>query len=350
VKFEEAKLLPDAGEQAVRSAVISQVESDRERYLSEYTQRFGNVLNADNAATLFPEYNEDPAKYREAVHPAAQWIRDELLRRALAEPEGNGDGRIIFTAGGNAAGKSTAVAIGGVSAEAQVVLDSTLSNPQHAERLVRMAVDAGKAVGIIHVDRPLEDAMEAMLDRARSEGRVVTIDQLTRSQRGAVETMRALWNAFRDNPAVGFRFLNNSPDGAEVRPGIAGVAPQDYNKGQERLNAILDREYRTGRITEDVYRRIKGGDAQPTQPGTPGSGGRPDSGRTESPAGAETGATRPDPFGEETLKAHMRLTKVWREGGREAIKRELLKMYPDLAEKTSQPEERGGSQEPPDKT
>jgi hypothetical protein len=90
--------------------------------LSEYTRRFGNVLNADNPATLFPEYNEDPAKYREAVHPAAQWIRDELFRRTLAEPGENSDGRIIFTAGGNAAGKSTALAIGGVSPEAQVVL------------------------------------------------------------------------------------------------------------------------------------------------------------------------------------------------------------------------------------
>jgi hypothetical protein len=288
VKIEEAKLLPDAGERAVRSTVISQVESDPERYLSEYARRFGNVLNADNAATLFPEYNENPAKYREAVHPAAQWIRDELLRRALAEPGGSGDGRIIFTAGGNAAGKSTAVAIGGVSGEAQVVLDSTLSNPEHAERLVRMAVDAGKAVGVIHVDRPLEDAMEAMLVRARSEGRVVTIDQLTRSQRGAVETMRALWNAFRSNPAVGFRFLDNSPSGAEVRSGINDIAPQDYNEFRSRLDVILDREYRDERITEDVYRRIKGGDAQSTQRGTPGSGGRPDREGTESPAGAET--------------------------------------------------------------
>jgi hypothetical protein len=149
VRLEKVKPLPDSGEQAVRESVISQVESDPERYLCEYAQRFGNVLNADNAATLFPEYNQDPAKYREAVHPAAQWVRDELLRRALAELGEEGDGRIIFTAGGNAAGKSTAVAVGGVSGEAQVVLDSTLSNPQHAPSLQRpMRLNAAKTPGI----------------------------------------------------------------------------------------------------------------------------------------------------------------------------------------------------------
>jgi hypothetical protein len=81
--------------------VVSRVEADPERYLSEYNRRFGNVLNADNAATLFPEYTENPARYRVAVHPAAQWIRDELFRRALKEPPVKGKNSVVFTAGGS---------------------------------------------------------------------------------------------------------------------------------------------------------------------------------------------------------------------------------------------------------
>jgi hypothetical protein len=69
VKIERLKPLPDAGEQAIRITVVAQVEANPKYYLSEYLRRFGNVLNADNAATLFPEYNADPAAYRAAVHP-----------------------------------------------------------------------------------------------------------------------------------------------------------------------------------------------------------------------------------------------------------------------------------------
>jgi hypothetical protein len=44
----------------------------------------------------------------------------------------------------------------------------------------------------------------------------------------------------------------------------------------------------------------------------------------------------PDLFGEEALKAHVRLTRAWLSGGKEAIKQELMKMYPEEAARTSQ--------------
>src|ERR1035438_9334687 len=100
-------------------------------FRSEYRRRFGNVLNADNAAELFPEYAASPAsraQFRPAVHPAAQWVRDKLFTRALADPNVR---EVIFTAGGNGAGKST----GGLRGD--VVMDTTLSNPEHSEKLVQ---------------------------------------------------------------------------------------------------------------------------------------------------------------------------------------------------------------------
>jgi hypothetical protein len=166
MKIEKGSPLPDPDKHSVRDSVVSKVEADPEPYLSAYSKRFGNVLNADNAVMLFTEYNDNREKYREAVHPAAQWIRDELFHRALAEPDKKGNDRVVFTAGGNAAGKSTAVAVAGVSDDAQIILDSTLSNPGHAKRLVQLALAAGRAVTIVHVDRPLDEALAAMLDRA----------------------------------------------------------------------------------------------------------------------------------------------------------------------------------------
>jgi len=116
------------------------LQANPEYYLAEYTGRFGNLWNADDAATLFGEYCEDPAKYRVAVHDAATWIRDEQFRRAMAEAPPEGNSRIVFTAGGNAAGKSTALLFTKERARAQVVFDSTLSNLEHTARLSRRSV------------------------------------------------------------------------------------------------------------------------------------------------------------------------------------------------------------------
>ena len=98
----------DADEVRCQKETLRKLHSEPERYLAEYTLRFRNVLNADDAATLFDEYNQEPAKFRVAVHPAATWIRDELFRRALRQKvEDAFKNRVTFTAGGNAAGKST---------------------------------------------------------------------------------------------------------------------------------------------------------------------------------------------------------------------------------------------------
>ena len=103
----------DPDELRVREETLRILRANPELYLTEYNRKFANVLNADDAATLFDEYNQDRAKYRVAVHPAATWIRDELFRRALGETAPEGRNRVVFTAGGNAAGKSTALAVTG---------------------------------------------------------------------------------------------------------------------------------------------------------------------------------------------------------------------------------------------
>ena len=38
------------------------------------------------------------------------------------------------------------------------------------------------------------------------------------------------------------------------------AAPEDYTKIGTRLYELLDAEYRSGRITEENHRRIRGGD------------------------------------------------------------------------------------------
>jgi hypothetical protein len=189
--------LADADAQRVRTSVLEKLAADSARYLSEYSERFENVLNADDAAALFGEYNADRARYRVAVHPAATWVRDELFRRALAEAPVDDTRRVVFTAGGNAVGKSSALAYSQARHWAHVVFDSTFSGPAHARHLVDKALAADWPITVVHIDRRLEDAFLSMLERSRREGRVVGIEQMIHSHRGAAETVRGLVNEFR---------------------------------------------------------------------------------------------------------------------------------------------------------
>ena len=65
---ERGEPLADSGEQRLRDNAIVEVEADPERFISEYTKRFGNVLNADNAATLFDEYNRNVKRDATALY------------------------------------------------------------------------------------------------------------------------------------------------------------------------------------------------------------------------------------------------------------------------------------------
>lgn len=178
-------------EQIVQDRILAALRTDPvpDSLLCEIRQR----THADNAATLFPEYDQNRAKYREAVHLAAQWIRDELFRRALAQTAVSEEKNIIvFTAEGNAVGKSSALAYTGDRERAQIVLDTTLSNPHHAHLLIGQALAADKRVGIRYVTRPLIDTFNGMIERAQRKGRVVTIDQLVNSANGPFTTRHVL--------------------------------------------------------------------------------------------------------------------------------------------------------------
>ncbi len=248
----------DADECRVRRQALEELRANPERYLASYTARFGNLLNADDAATLFEEYNRDPVKYRVAVHPAATWIRDELFGRALLVTDPREErNRVAFTAGSNAAGKSTALTFTREQARAQVVFDFTFSNPEHAGRLVDSVLAVFKPITILYVNRPLEDAFRGMLERAAQQGRVVRISQLIGSHQGAVQTMRLLWGKYQDDPRFEFRFVDNS-SGSPRLGTIELAVPQEYTGIGQRLHELLDREYQAGRITEAAYRRIRG--------------------------------------------------------------------------------------------
>lgn len=191
------------------------------------------------------------------MHPAATWIRDEIFRRALTDKVPKEQARVVFTAGANAVGKTTALGFSQARHWAHVVFDSTFSSLPHARSVINNVRKAGWLITIMHVDRPLEETLLAMLDRARTQGRVVLIEQILHSHRGAAETVRALWDEFRQDPAFDFRFLHNCAGGT-TEMSIEGTDPRDYTEITKTLYAVLESEYQAGRITRSVYDRVSG--------------------------------------------------------------------------------------------
>jgi len=258
----------------VRTNALRRTRDDPEGVLAEYTRRFGNVLNTDNAAELFSEYAaslESRARFRPTVHPAARWIRDQLFARPLADPKVH---EVVFTAGGNGVGKSTAGLTG------DVVRDSTLSNPEHSEELAQAELDAGKIVYVVYTYRPIEQAPEGALDRARVEGRTVSIGTLIATHDGAAQTMRRLIDKYNGNPRIRFRFIDNSA--TPVQGSVALTRNQDCRESRERFYGIL--ESQRSQIPEYVSQAAQGngcrtGSPQPdaSSPGaTEASGPRAD--------------------------------------------------------------------------
>jgi hypothetical protein len=249
----------------VTARTLEEIHAHPEDLLDEYQRRFGHVLNADNAAELFPDYAasaETRTRYRTAIHPAAQWIRDELFNRALADPHVK---EVVFTAGGNGAGKTSMVLTG------DLVMDTTLSNPGHSQMLIQSALDLGKRVQVVYVFRSIEDAFQGVLDRAQTEGRTVSIGTTIKTHEGAARTVQQLYEIYAGNPDVDFQFIDNSAP----RPTLGTVAlvrKQNYLGSREQLHAILDS--RRSQLSPSVYKASKGTGSQAPGAGTGATGDR----------------------------------------------------------------------------
>lgn len=219
----------------VRAAALGALEQRREEFLGEYTRRFGNVLNADCAAELFPEYAaslESRARFRVAVHPAAQWIRDELFSRALADPK---VGEVVFTAGGNGAGKTSTGIVG------DIVYDSTLNNLEHARKTIERVLAAGKRVQVLYVYRPITAALRGVMDRASTQGRTVAVDTVIKTHTEAAKTTEELYAVYLEDSRVTVRFIDNG--GVEPREGgVALTSKEDYASKRDELYAIVEQQ------------------------------------------------------------------------------------------------------------
>jgi hypothetical protein len=157
---EKIAKLPRVVNDPVAERFNEQVGADPEAAIAQYRQlpdsKGGKVLNTDFFRELSPDYR-DNRTLSSSVQETSNALNELMYQRALRDTMGQ-DGQWVFTGGGAASGKSA-----GLSDEMEnsfdLVVDGTLANFEKASTQIDQALDSGKAVTIVYVDRPPEKAL-----------------------------------------------------------------------------------------------------------------------------------------------------------------------------------------------
>ena len=223
------------------------------------------VISADDMRDLFPQYTESAASrstHSVSVHEAVTAMAQELYRRALAIDDPRGSNAVLFTAGGVASGKTTAIRtveqVQRAADSAQIVYDSTMRRQSSAQKRIRQALDADKSVSIVYVYTPIERSSAWLVERAVETGRVVPAAAAARSHWQSQLTFLQLQDEFGDNAAVSFLLIDNSGERPiSVQP--ASLRFHLYGNGTRFVDMDAFIAYTIGLIKEELEEwRVRG--------------------------------------------------------------------------------------------
>ena len=132
------------------------------------------------------------------------------FQRLLKERKGKGNGTVVFLAGGNGTGKSTAAArIRGIP---DFTIDSTLGNLDVAKKQIDAILANGQIPDIRFVYRNPGQALEGIASRVKNGGHIVSPLSFANSHVKSRENLRLLSDAYGDK--IRIHIYDNSVDGA----------------------------------------------------------------------------------------------------------------------------------------
>ncbi|MFW6032633.1 MAG: zeta toxin family protein, partial [Phycisphaeraceae bacterium] len=235
----------------------------------------GKVIGTDIARFLSPDYSagelgsnrrrEAVAKYLHATSRVASAYAKDRLRREIMN---RGDRKVLmFTAGGVAAGKSSAIGPEEIEI-ADLIFDGTMRKPKRAIDDIRRALNQGWGVSVHYVHRPFELVVQGAIERADRTGRWGPLDELPEIHRTAQQSFLAVARHFADDPRV--QIIAHLNAGTAENPVPSEVIPLKdldkngrfhYNQGDEQaLQQIVQRVYERavlgGRYDEAILERI----------------------------------------------------------------------------------------------
>lgn len=223
----------------------------------------GKVINTDEARELSPDYSaskDSRSALAADVHEPSSAFTKQLYAEKLAQPPAAGEApRVMFTAGGTGAGKTSAIAgndeLQGIKDSSQIVYDTNMNNLSSSRDKIQQALNAGKDVHVAYVYRdPAEAFANGTLPRAERMGRTVPIQEQANTHAGSYATVAQLRQDFADDPRVTFTALDNSRGkGNQVIVPFDSLAGKRYNVTADELRPVLENQLQAGRISQRVY-------------------------------------------------------------------------------------------------
>ena len=97
-------------------------------------------------------------------------------------------------------------------------------------------------------------------ERKYGSGRTVSLDYFLQAHPGAIRNVFRLAEEYRDTPEVQFTYMDNTHGfGASREISLEQAKQIEFQQLEERARAILEQEYRDGRISKKIYTGIKFG-------------------------------------------------------------------------------------------
>jgi hypothetical protein len=231
----------------------------------------GRILNTDDAREMSPEYRADRTRSADVHEPSSAFVK-QMYAEKLSQPTPPGrDNTVLFTAGGTGAGKSTSLQAAAQQSKgiqnAEMVYDTNMNTFESADKKVKQALAAGRKVGIAYVYRdPVEALKNGNLSRAsRMEaelgtGRTVPIEEHFRTHAGVRDVMERLQAKYGNDHRFHLTVIDNSrgPGNATVVSGLDKLPKLNHNAVRKGLDDALEEAYRTGKISQAIYRGTRG--------------------------------------------------------------------------------------------
>jgi len=231
-----------AGYEAKMKSIVDNPEAADAIYNGLEETFGGKVIGTDLYRDLLPEYaagREGRIRHVETTALIARAAARDRLWRELVNPGGRR--KLLFTAGGIAAGKSTAVSQERV-AKSDLVYDGTLRETRWAIDTIRLARQHGWNVAIDYVQRPMDLVIQGAIDRSQKSGRWVSLASLPEAHQKAQESILAIADAFRNDPDVQIQYWlnggtkeNPAPAKALAREDIDAGGKLSYYENSDRL-------------------------------------------------------------------------------------------------------------------
>jgi hypothetical protein len=285
-----------------REQIGGNIDAAMEAYAKLEDSQGGKVLNTDTARELSADYLKDRT-LSAAVHEPASYLVKELYARKLAEAPGPGEEpRVLFSAGGTGAGKTTGLrTLPDLVASAQIVYDTNMNTLTSAIRKIDQALEAGKKATVVYTYRePIDALTKGALPRAMRQekkfgsGRTVPVNEHIGTHVGSRKVVEQLAAHYAGDKRVEILAIDNSRGKAGVRVGAKGVEMASggakvvalreipkfgegaYNSLRERALKELEAARSSGAISEAVHRGFAGEDVARgmVEPGRPGDRGQ----------------------------------------------------------------------------